>query len=334
MLWLIAAQRMGIGAPPAENQGPWFTHKYDQEWGLNGELPLVQMLKDLPSKVRQDGPIPVQWGKPDRPDEPGRAWDARLTYLGVTLQLASAAPGGGGGASAGTLPGGPYWKLVQAEWLNQEEASGASQIFVKALDAQGKPIEDATFAVARPDAQDLARTKGAWDDFWGNYTMYGLLGTYTVAMQEGGYPSEQVSGVGLGTEEVPGAWANTAFRFTFQLIEGDAWPRLEELPDTTREPHRPVEETQPPEPSGPASPPDPAEFERALRATAEEHIRPIDRNAPFYTYAREHALGERLSDEFTLEHQGSSVAAQAFERGIVYTPSGQPDRIAHIDYEG
>ena len=114
---------------------------------------------------------------------------------------------------------GPRWKLVEAKWLNEAEARGASQIFVKALDKDGNPLENAAFAVARPGAEDPVVTKGPIDDYWGNYTMYGMLGTYTVRMTEGGHPSEQVVGVGLGTEEVPNGWANTAFRFTFQLVE-------------------------------------------------------------------------------------------------------------------
>ena len=59
MPWIIAVQRMGIGSPGFENQGPWFTNQFDQQFGLNGELPIVSKLKALPGKVRQDGPIPA-----------------------------------------------------------------------------------------------------------------------------------------------------------------------------------------------------------------------------------------------------------------------------------
>jgi hypothetical protein len=213
MPWLIAVQRLGVGAPPAENQGPWFTHKYDAEWGLHGELPLVQMLKDLPTRVRQDGPAPAQWGKPLTPDKMGRNWDFRLNYLGSGVTLEPVV-----GAQTESARG-PYWKLVEARWLDVEEASGASQIFVKALDPDGQALENAAFVVGRADAQDPVTTKGPIDGYWGNYTMYGLLGTYEVAMTQGGCVSERVTGVGLGSEEVPDAWANTAFRFTFQLVE-------------------------------------------------------------------------------------------------------------------
>ncbi len=315
MAWLIAAQRIGVQAPPAENQGPWFTHKYDDEWGLDGELPLVQMLKDLPSHVRQDGPLPAQWQTPPTPDQLGRDWDPRLTYLGIELK-----PAGPGAAS------GPYWKLVKARWLNQEEAAGASQIFVKALDAQGVPIENAAFVVERTDAQDTVRTKGPVDDYWGNYTMYGLLGTYTVAMAEGGHRSERVTGIGLGTEEVPNAWTNTAFRLTFQQVEG----RHGEVVVTTQPSGAGGEAVQPARPEGSPVFDEPADLQRALRKAAQPHIIPLNPSSPLHRYARQHDLGERLSDEFIFGHRGTAYLAQVFENGIVYAPVDQPDQVKHV----
>lgn len=343
MPWLIAAQRIGVQAPPAENQGPWFTHKYDEEWGLDGELPLVQMLKDLPSNLRQDGPVPQQSAKLT-PDKSGRDWDPRLNYVGVALEPVPESQADG-----------PYWKLVEARWLDKEEAAGASHIFVKALDADGNPLENATFAVDRRDAQDFARTKGAIDQFWGNYTMFGLLGTYTVKMAEGDHPSEQVTGVGLGTEEVPDAWTNTAFRFTFQLVEeevsGEAATRTTEISTApaegetataidsqvlvTRdeEPHRLGAQVEAVQPTGPSEEEKLADLHRALHKAARPHIIPLNPDTAFYKYARQHGLGERLSGEFTFEHEGTEYTAQAHDKGIVYAPSGQWDKVTHVQRE-
>ena len=324
MPWLIAVQRIGVQAPPAENQGPWFTHKYDEEWGLNGELPLVQMLKDLPSRVRQDGPVPPQWHKPPTPDRLGRNWDYRLNYLGDGIKLEPA-----------PSTEGPYWKLVEAQWLDEEEAGGAAHIFVKALDLNGEPLENAAFVVARPDARDPVVTKGPIDGYWGNYTMFGLLGTYSVEMTEGGHPSERVTGVGLGTEEVPDAWTSTAFRFTFQLVPGEGAVEVAgeaESPTVTGEARPGVRLAAEAAPS-----PTPTEAERlaalhqALRQAAQPHLIPLDPQAALYQYARQHHLGERLSPEFTVEHEGVRYVAQVFEKGIVYAPADQPDRVTHFE---
>ena len=388
MPWLIAAELIGVLAPPAENQGPWFTRKYDAEWNLDGELPLVQMLKDYPASVRQDGPLPAQWQKPPSPDKLGRDWDYRLNYLGDGVKLELVEP-----------ETQPFWKLVQARWLDFEEAAGASQIFVKALDPKGDPLENAGFVVGRGDAEDPVVTKGSGDDYWGNYTMYALLGTYSVEMTEGGHPSERVTGLGLGKEEVPDAWANTAFRLTFQLVEeGNGAPEPADVVGSSAEPSLPAEasetteavtdeasseaspeappvedevpsvpddvppgvaapatpeepaavetaptvkETAPPETAPPetAPPPEPTEAEKlaalhqAVLDAAQPYLIPLNPDAALYKYGRQHDLGERISAEFTFEHEGTEYAAQAFEKGVVYVPVGQWDQLDQVERE-
>jgi hypothetical protein len=194
---------MGVFAAPAENQGPWFTHQYDQDFGLDGELPLVGMLKGLRTRVRADGPAPGQWEKPDYEVWMGQAWDHRLKYLGVTLDRAQGS--------------GPHWRVVLAEWMDEDEVEGAGYLFVQALDTEGNPIERCRFRVSRCDAADTAETKGEIDGYWGNYRMGGLLGTYDVDVVDGQLPSDLVRGVGLGIEDDHRQVSRSAFRFVFQL---------------------------------------------------------------------------------------------------------------------
>ena len=201
MPWLIAAYRIHAYAAPAENQGPWFSHLYDQDWGLDGELPLVQMLKDQPGRVRQSGPVPAPWLVERESDALGDAWDSRLDWLGVEYVPYEPAIG-------------LAWRLVGARWLDEEEAGGQCSIFVKALDEDGTPLEGMGFVVLRDGGTDVIETKGEVDGYWGNYAMYGGLGTYTVSMCD---ISEAVTGVGFGVEEPPHAPAPTSFRFVFQL---------------------------------------------------------------------------------------------------------------------
>ena len=316
MPWLIAAQSMGLGAPPAENQGPWFTHKYDEEWGLNGELPLVQMLKDLPTRVRQAGPVPLQWEKPPTPDKLGCDWDIRLNYLGDGVKLEPATI---------LATGGLTWKLVEAKWLNEKESGGGRYILVRALGTDGQPLENVAFAVDRPGARDLVRTKGPLDGFWGNYALYGLLGTYTVEMAEGGHPSERVTGVGMGTEEVPNAWNNTSFRFTFQLVEEGGAAAA--ATDVTQPP---VETPLVPVAAGPSEADKQLALRQAVLEAAWLHSIPANPDSTLYKYARQHDLGEPVSLEFTVEHAGVSYTAQVFAKGTVYAPVNQPDLVAHV----
>lgn len=55
MPWLIANYRMGHGASQWEAQGPWYTDWFNQDFGLHGQLPIVDMLK---AKTWNYTPIP------------------------------------------------------------------------------------------------------------------------------------------------------------------------------------------------------------------------------------------------------------------------------------
>jgi len=231
MSWLIAAQIMGIGAPPAENQGPWFSHKYDAEWGLNGEMPLVQMLKDekpaRPLKARANGPAPAEWDKPNYQLE--RTWDHRFRYMGIGFEPAEDATA-------------DYWKLVSAQWQDRDETTAPGYIWVTVEDVDGSPIEGITVAVERPGAVDLVQTKGAVDGFLANYRMYGQLGTYRVRVEPAESDmrygtmeySDQIVGLGMGTEDnrEERTDGETSFVLKFRLVH-----RAPAIPRDRRDPY-------------------------------------------------------------------------------------------------
>jgi hypothetical protein len=209
MPWLIAVQRIGTLAEPYENQGPWFTHHFDQQFGLSGELPLVSMLKANPGQVRQDGPVPEGMKNfYTGPSLAGRNFDDRLKYLKPQVLL----------EPVDESVEGPYWKLVEARWADD----GRGYVYVKLLDETGQPLEGATFQAARKDAVDQAQTKGQIDDFWGNVSTRGALGTYQISAVEGGLPSDKLLNVGSGKED--GTYAATSFFLVFQKnsVDGEA----------------------------------------------------------------------------------------------------------------
>ena len=67
---------------------------------------------------------------------------------------------------------------------------------------------------------------------------------------------------------------------------------------------------------------------------AETHSIPANPDSALYKYASQHALGEPVSLEFTLEHEGEAYTAQVYAKGIVYAPAGQPDQVAHVESQG
>ncbi len=51
--WLLASIPMG-DFNPAWDQMSWFTHAWDLQFGLDGQLPIVQILKDTPARIRHE----------------------------------------------------------------------------------------------------------------------------------------------------------------------------------------------------------------------------------------------------------------------------------------
>lgn len=51
--WLLASRPLGDFSPTWE-QMSWFTHAWNEQFGLRGELPLLQMLRDTPARIRHE----------------------------------------------------------------------------------------------------------------------------------------------------------------------------------------------------------------------------------------------------------------------------------------
>jgi len=209
MPWLIANYRIGVWQPPCEAQGPWITDFFNEVWGLNGELPLVQILKGLPKKIRHYGNPPKVWGVQRPSDALGTAWDESLTYVGIELAPCMNKDK-------------PYWKLISAKRV---ENAGVVGIFVCCRDKNGNPIEGQSFFACRGEGNarvcDYAQTKGAVDGYWGNIPSFAMLGTYTTGVSKDKSQSntDLVVGLGCGTETIGNAYIPTQFRLEFQYTE-------------------------------------------------------------------------------------------------------------------
>lgn len=250
MPWLIAVSRIGIWGDAFENQGPWFTHHFDKQFGLKGELPIVPRLKARPGTPRQDGPVPAGFNNfYTGPDLAGRKFDDRLKYLKPQVYLEPVAD-----------PSQPYWKLIEVRW-EDELQGGKGYIFVKVLDEHGQPVEGLTFQGDRGDAIDRIETKGRLDNYLGNYQMTATLGTYTVSINQDGLPSDRLLNVGLGNEVSPRQPVRTSFFLTFQKVLGEGL-RPPMKPTPPQPPQPPVVEPPPPvitppTPTKPALKPEP-----------------------------------------------------------------------------
>lgn len=249
MPWHMGEKAFGLDTSGQWEQGAWFTHWHDAKYGLNGELPIIQMLRDLPSKVRANGPVPPEWSLRRGLTPPNiESWDYRFKYLGSGIRVEEASGEG------------PVWQVVEGYWQDKNERNPVQPltpgyIMVKVLDENGQPIPDARVEIHRGNVADVIMTKGEIDSYLGNYQMTGTLGTYSVKVLHQEYPSARVLNVGLGGEEPGSAFDPTSFLFIFQLKrQSESKPPVVEPPTEppTEEPTPPPTE---PSPEIPPTPP-------------------------------------------------------------------------------
>lgn len=150
MPWLIST--FNSGAVDYEAQGPWFTTWYDNSFGLNGKLPIVDM---LPAKagIKKDGPLPTEWPYYKGPDLSDRDFSDELKYLTPVVELEPYL-----GDSKW------YYKLINVKYDNK----GTGNVFVKVLNENSEP--NYGHSIFSKDSNQLVKsvTKGKEDNYFGN----------------------------------------------------------------------------------------------------------------------------------------------------------------------
>jgi len=132
-----------------------------------------------------------------------RAWDGRLSQLGVRVDDASAAPGQ------------EYWRVTEVRWEDEVEAAGRHHIYVEVLDENGKRIVNQPVTVFWSDGSFTSSTEDKNPpDYSFNYQMYAAGNAYDVKVE--GMPSETLRGAGMGDIVRPNYGIHTAFYITFQ----------------------------------------------------------------------------------------------------------------------
>jgi hypothetical protein len=115
-------------------------------------------------------------------------WDSRLDALGVALVPAESCEGG-------------CWKLISAQYLDEQQSQGLHHIYIKLLDEHGNQLADTPWHVTWPGGNVRIMSKAAPD--WSDFAMYDCYNTNT---ERGAYSafagdnvaqSETVTGLGL-----------------------------------------------------------------------------------------------------------------------------------------
>jgi CRP-like cAMP-binding protein len=132
-----------------------------------------------------------------------RAWDGRLSQLGVTVQDANIAPGQ------------TYWRLAEVRWADEQEAGGKHHIYVEVLDQNGARVVGAPINITWADGAYTNVTEDkSPPDYAFNYQMYATGNAYNVKVD--GKPSDVLVGAGLGDLERPRFAIHTSFFLTFR----------------------------------------------------------------------------------------------------------------------
>lgn len=245
-----------------------------------------------------------------------------LNTFGATVQRAEAAPGAS------------YWKLVEARHANpNREFGGDHYVYIEAVDEKGKKLRGVQARVERGgQAEIFTLDKGLGEPgtncpLWkGNYVHVSMQG---LSDKVGPLHGEH------GLYKEGDLYHHTWYLLFQRAVMGDKAP--EPVPEKPAE----GDGTGPEQPGGdggaPTEPPPapPANqggglVPESLHAIRAESWRQIgvsfNRDSAFARYARLHALGAPLTNEYDIGH----FRAQGFTGGIVYARIGDWENVAHV----
>lgn len=206
--------------------------KYDK-WHIEGKQGVIDDFRAAIGRGYQSPPVngtnavseQVTTHLPTTPNDapqaapalPPRDWDERLTQRGVTVETPQVAPGQ------------QFWRVVKAQWFDEQQAGGRHHIYVEALDKKGNPIDAVPFEVFWPGGRATGRTKTGRGFDAGNFPMSPSLNEFSVGIDTE-YQGETVKGIGMGAETPGGfnAGIHTSTLVTFQLATTP--PRTQHIP--------------------------------------------------------------------------------------------------------
>lgn len=139
-------------------------------------------------------------------------WDPRLTERGAVLVTAQTTPGEG------------YWRLIEAQWFDPQEAQGRHHILVDMLDASGNRATNHPLTVEWADgAATIVTEAKPGEAYAANYPMYALAPAYSVRPTTGA-PADKITGMGLGTIDAPYLAHHTSYGLVWQWTIADNAP--------------------------------------------------------------------------------------------------------------
>lgn len=123
---------------------------------------------------------------------------------------------------AEVVPGEPYYKLIQVNWLDEEAAQGRHTIDINVLDEQGERLIGETVRVWWADGEALVVTEDKPPpEYSVHFPMYNPILGCPYQLEVTGLPSDSLHCLGLGTPEEPWRTTHIVFEVTFQRMAAE-----------------------------------------------------------------------------------------------------------------
>ena len=220
----------------------------------------------------------------------------------------------------------PHWRVVGVHHLTNTEG-GHNNAFVDVLDAQGVRIHNASVEAKNSNgAIEQVNIHKALPDPGLDFVLFKQDRKSIYVTQEG-FPSDSVDNLHTDHDDEGIATRfHHAFYAVFQFSPGTATAVAADMPSFA------IDEAALAEPSTPTMALSSEESLTALLwETGNRLVQPFDREAALYKEAQAKGLGEHLTVEYEIMHNGQAYLAQVFELGLVYVPIGQWDQVQVLE---
>ncbi len=215
----------------------------------------------------------------------------------------------------------PHWRVVGVHHLDGNEGGG-NNVYIDIIDKKQNRIFGAVAEARNVNGfVEQLRIHKTGSDHGADTVLFGN-DTKSIKVTQNGLPSDSAHNFHtrhpneLDEHGNPTSttMAHHAFYLVFQYSPGVTSPGGENGDE-----------------GGVTVPPDGVTLETLLWATGELLVQGLNRNAALYRKAQKLGLGEHLTAEYDVLHNGLAYVAQIFELGLVYAPMGQWDQVQMLE---
>jgi len=201
-----------------------------------------------------------------------------------------------------------YWRVIGVHHLSGAENMGNHHVYCDVLDEHGERVNGVRLVLNQPDTDPVfAVVDKPANEAGTNFPMWKADKATVAVLWPEGNPLPSEKAVGLSSAHPDEEVGNTLFHHSFYVVF-----QRTTISEETEESHG--------HGGGSGSL---LSLEEAIRLVGQPLVIPLNPDAMFYRVAKEKGLGERLTREYDLEHEGKIYRAQIYEKGIVYAPVGE-----------